>query len=48
MDEREKKTLELLVILLSTCYQFLETDEGKWEFHVVLRRLMEKIENEVV
>ena len=46
MDEREKKTLELFVILISTCYSFLETEEGKFEFHVILRRMMEKIDSE--
>jgi len=47
MDEREKKTLELFVILISTCYSFLETDEAKREFALVLRRMREKIMKEV-
>jgi hypothetical protein len=44
MDEREKKTLSLFVILVSTVYSMLETPEAKKELIHIIERLKQKAE----
>jgi hypothetical protein len=47
MDAREKKTLSLFVILVSTIYTMLETPEAKREFIHVIEKLKQKAESEL-
>jgi hypothetical protein len=46
MDEREKKTIALFVIVVSTFYSMLESPEAKKDFVKVLDRLKKKTESE--
>ena len=47
MDKREKKTLSLFVILVSTVYSMLESPEAKKELIHIIDRLKEKAESEL-